>query len=241
TDGQGYFHSARTVDGQTVYGSDTTDGGWISDDGKTAIDKDGKVQHGITDPNTHNFLPDGTTHTLPDGTVLYGFTVGGDFYSDDGTIIVLANGTVLHGKTDTSTGIFTPTDGNGVYLILKSGIVHGRTDPIDNSIITDGGQRYMTPGSYKVDLQALANSIVVIQRQRDRISDTFDQINTRMSGLDAYWKGPAAETFDPVRTWYTQASSDLLGILDEIITRMTKSHDNYQDAESKNAANVTSA
>jgi uncharacterized protein YukE len=241
TDGQGYFHSVRTVDGQTVYGFDTTDGGWVSDDGKIAIGKDGKVEHGITDPNTHNFLPNGTTHTLPDGTVLYGYTVGGDFYSEDGTTIVLANGTVLHGTTDTNTGIFTPNNGNGVYLILKTGIVHGKRDASDNSVVTDGGQRYMSPGSWGIDLQALLNAIAAVQRERNTISDTLDQIDTKLSDLDRYWKGPAADTFEPVAKWYTEVKSDLLGILDDIITRMTKSHDNYQNAESGNAANVTAA
>ncbi|MCO6000187.1 hypothetical protein, partial [Actinoallomurus rhizosphaericola] len=71
TDGQGYFHSGRTVDGQTVYGSDTDDGGWVSDDGKTAIGADGKVEHGITDPNTHQFLANGEVRTV-DGHQVYG-------------------------------------------------------------------------------------------------------------------------------------------------------------------------
>ncbi|MCO5974950.1 hypothetical protein, partial [Actinoallomurus soli] len=125
TDGQGYFHSARTVDGQTVYGSDTTDGGWISDDGKTAFDKDGKMVHGITDPNTHNFLPNGATHTMPDGSVVYGVNSDGNFYSEDGKLLIKADGTVEHGYTD----------GQGYFHSART--VDGQT--VYGSDTTDGG------------------------------------------------------------------------------------------------------
>jgi uncharacterized protein YukE len=241
TDAQGYFHSARTVDGQTVYGFDTDDGGWISDDGKIAIDKGGKIEHGVTDPKTHQFLPNGTTHTLPDGTVLYGFNAGGDFYSADGTTIVLANGTVLHGTTDKNTGFFTPDNGNGVYVITDDGIAHGKRDPSDGAIVTDDGHRYMTSGSWAIDLKALSDAILAVQRERDNISTSLDAISKDMTGLSDHWQGPAYDSFVPVQTWYTSVTKDLMGILDDMIARMQKSYANYSQAENTNASNVTPA
>ncbi|MEV5753964.1 WXG100 family type VII secretion target [Actinoallomurus sp. NPDC052308] len=239
-DDRGQFHSQRTVDGQVLYGTDTTDGGWISDDGKIALDKDGNVEHGISTPDGQ-FVAGGTTHTLPDGTTLYGLQMGGDFYSADGSTIALSDGTVLHGSTDTSTGIFTPNNGDGVYVVSDDGIVHGNYDPKDGSIALSDGSRYMTPQAWRVDLPELLNAIATIKREKDNISTTLDLIDSKIrpEKLSAFWRGPAKNTFDPVRDWYKDASSDLMDILDEMIDRMQKSYDNYYQAESQNLQNMT--
>ncbi|HXA57679.1 MAG TPA: hypothetical protein VNW94_00810 [Streptosporangiaceae bacterium] len=239
TDGQGYFHSQRTVDGQVLYGRDTTDGGWISDDGTVAIDKSGKVEHGVSTPDG-KFLPGGTTHTLPDGTVLYGSNTGGDFYSWDGTTIVLSNGTVLHGSTDQNTGIFTPDGGPGVDLITNNGILQGTYNP-DGSIAFSDGTTYMTPQAWRIDLPALLDAIRAVERERDKITTTLDQIGAeiRPEHLETIWRGPSRDSFDPVREWYTDATNGLMSILDEIIVRMSRSYYNYLQAESANLQNMT--
>jgi uncharacterized protein YukE len=106
---------------------------------------------------------------------------------------------------------------------------------------TGGGGQARGDTEFMVALQALLNAIATVQRERDNISKTLEQIETKMSHLAFYWKGPAYDSFDPIETWYTSATFDLMGLLDEIIARMQKVYDNYHRAESVNAANVTPA
>lgn len=94
-------------------------------------------------------------------------------------------------------------------------------------------------GGFGIDLKALSDAIATVQRERDGIAETLDKIEYRAFQVAYYWQGPANETFDPVVSWYKKAAWDLLAILDEIILRLKKSYDNYRNAESQNAANMT--
>ena len=118
----GSFLSARTVDGTVMYGSDTTDGGWISQAGpggqSVAIDANGVVSHGITDPGTQQFLPNGSIKLI-NGQQMYGVSTGSDggWLSESGTVFVGADGTVWSGKLDDSTNEFVvQKDVNGVWM-----------------------------------------------------------------------------------------------------------------------------
>lgn len=102
-----------------------------------------------------------------------------------------------------------------------------------------GGGQTQGGSDFGVDLQALSDAIATVQREKDNISGTLDQIDIRIRNLSAYWAGPAYDSVDPVTTWYDNARYDLMGILEEIIARMKKSYDNYHQAESQNAENVT--
>ncbi|GLY92652.1 WXG100 family type VII secretion target [Actinoallomurus iriomotensis] len=104
---------------------------------------------------------------------------------------------------------------------------------------TGGGGQAGGDTEFGIALQALMNAIATVQRERGNISKTLEQIETKMSHLTFYWKGPAHDSFDPIETWYTNATVDLMGLLDEIIARMQKVYNNYHQAESVNAANVT--
>jgi WXG100 family type VII secretion target len=112
---------------------------------------------------------------------------------------------------------------------------------IKEGIVADSGGGGQTQGGsdFGVDLQALSDAIATVQREKDNISGTLDQIDIRIRNLSAYWAGPAYDSVDPVTTWYDNARYDLMGILEEIIARMKKSYDNYHQAESQNAENVT--
>lgn len=94
-------------------------------------------------------------------------------------------------------------------------------------------------GDFGINLQALSDAIATVKRERDGISSTLDQIDTRISNVSAYWSGPAYDSIDPIVKWYNNARYDLMGILDDIVTRMQKSYDNYHKAENQNALNVT--
>ncbi|GAA0370629.1 WXG100 family type VII secretion target [Actinoallomurus spadix] len=106
---------------------------------------------------------------------------------------------------------------------------------------TGGGGQTAGDTEFGIALQALSDAIATVQREHDGISKTLEQIKSKMSDLNLYWKGPAYDSLDPVETWYANATSQMMGLLQEIIDRMQKSYDNYHQAESVNAANVTPA
>jgi WXG100 family type VII secretion target len=105
--------------------------------------------------------------------------------------------------------------------------------------VADAGGGQGQGSDFGINLQALSDAIATVKRERDNISGTLDQIDTRIRNVSAYWSGPAYDSFDPVAKWYNSARIDLMDILDEIVTRMQKSYDNYHKAESQNAQNMT--
>ncbi|MFF3561803.1 WXG100 family type VII secretion target [Streptomyces sp. NPDC002574] len=137
----------RTVDGQDLLGSDTQDGGWISQDGTVYVSGDGTVEHGLTAPDGA-FLADGEVLQV-DGQSVYGTRLGdGSFLSADGSTLVSADGVVEHGQTtsdgqfltertvdgrtlwgsDTQDGGWLSQDGT-VYVSSDGGVEHGLTAP----------------------------------------------------------------------------------------------------------------
>ena len=104
---------------------------------------------------------------------------------------------------------------------------------------TGGGGQAQGDSDFGVNLQALSDAIATVQREKGNISGTLEQIDIRIRNLSAYWAGPAYDSVDPVTTWYDNARYDLMNILDEIITRLQKSYNNYHQAEFQNVENMT--
>ena len=105
--------------------------------------------------------------------------------------------------------------------------------------MADSGGQAPEGGDFGIDLRALSDAIATVRREKDNIAGTLDQIDVRIRNLSAYWAGPAYDSFEPVARWYDNARYDLMGILEEIILRMQKSYNNYHQAESQNAENMT--
>ncbi|MER5517491.1 hypothetical protein ABT079_22610, partial [Streptomyces sp. NPDC002763] len=137
----------RTVDGEHLLGSDTQDGGWISQDGTVYVSGDGAVEHGLTAPDGA-FLANGEVRTI-DGAQVYGTRLDdGSFLSEDGTTMVTAGGAVEHGQStsdgqfvtertvdgqdlwgsDTQDGGWISQDGT-VYVSGDGAVEHGLTAP----------------------------------------------------------------------------------------------------------------
>ncbi|MFK0156994.1 hypothetical protein ACIQVK_33665, partial [Streptomyces sp. NPDC090493] len=148
----------RTVDGQHLLGSDTQDGGWISQDGTVYVSGDGTVEHGLTAPDG-SFLANGEVRQI-DGDSVYGTRLDdGSFLSEDGKTMVTAGGVVEHGQTtadgqfvteravdgqdlwgsDTQDGGWISQDGT-VYVSSDGTVEHGLTAP-DGSFLANGEVR----------------------------------------------------------------------------------------------------
>jgi WXG100 family type VII secretion target len=92
---------------------------------------------------------------------------------------------------------------------------------------------------FKVDLQQFHDAIGQVGGNRGTIEDCFNQITTQFNSLQANWQGPAAESYDNLRTTLQSAIAAMLEVLSEIISRMQTTYDNYNSAESSNARNLT--
>jgi WXG100 family type VII secretion target len=234
----GHFLVQKAVGGRVLWGSDTQDGGFISEDGKTYVDSSGKVEHGISTPDGQ-FIPNGTTHIMPDGSTAYGTMAGKDFFSADGHTIVLDNGTILHGNDDWATGIFTTNSGDA-YFVGQNGVTHGHFRPADGALVLDGdGGVVMTPGSWKVDLAQIADALALINNKSDSISKHQDTIMWQCQSVKNSWRSPAGDTFASASDKVQTALSDLCELVDNVAERMQQSYDNYRNSERANVKNVS--
>ena len=155
----GSFLASATVDGRQVWGNYGSDGSFLSQDGTMYVPAGGKAEYGITDPVTHQFLPNGVTRVI-DGKTVYGTMLdNGGFLSEDGTILQLPNGFVEHGKTQDGSflasvavdgkqvwgnygddGSFLSQDGT-VYIPAGKNPERGITDPVTHAFLPNGATR----------------------------------------------------------------------------------------------------
>ncbi|MGW1726759.1 WXG100 family type VII secretion target [Streptomyces sp. NPDC002306] len=152
-----------TVGGQTLLGTATTDGGWMSQDGTVYVAGDGEVAYGLTMPDG-SFLPNGEVRTV-NGQQTYGSVLSdGTWLSADGTVEVSPDGTVRTGQTtedgvfltartvdgqsllgtDTSDGGWISQDGT-VYVSADGEVEHGLSTP-DGSFLKDGVTKTLPNG-----------------------------------------------------------------------------------------------
>ncbi|MFF7475119.1 hypothetical protein, partial [Streptomyces sp. NPDC008092] len=158
TTSHGQDLTERTVDGRHLLGSETQDGGWISQDGTVYVAGDGTVEHGLTSPDGA-FLANGEVRQI-DGDSVYGTRLDdGSFLSEDGKTMVTADGVVEHGRTspdgqfltehtvdgqavwgsDTQDGGWISEDGS-TYVSSDGEVEHGLTAP-DGSFLANGEVR----------------------------------------------------------------------------------------------------
>jgi hypothetical protein len=252
SDGTSTIIATLTVDGQTYQGSFDSKWNFFSSDGKTEITGYGTAQvqvlTGVTDPSTDQFIVGGTTKTLADGTVLYGFAVGSNgFITYDGTEIVWGD-LVLTGTYDKTTGIFTTTNGDYIF-VGQDGLQIAVYRQSDEAYVLWDGSVVMTPQSWKVDLQQLLDCKALLQSRANSISDEYAKIVEYLTLLEidgglgkvaGWWFSPAADTFPDVRTQMYNALSLVGEVLTDTITQIQQSHDNYVLQEEANLQNVGS-
>jgi WXG100 family type VII secretion target len=228
------------IDGQTVWGSDTQDGGWISEDGNTYIDPKGAVQHGISAPDG-TFIENGTTRTLPDGTTGYGTELkGGAFATYDGDTLVLPDGTELHGSLDTDTGIFTTSGGDTYFVSSDTGVTHGQFRNADGAFVLDGDNGVvMTPGAWRVDLKTMKEVITTITGRIKVISEAQETLGQQRGFVESAWTSPAGDTFSDVSDQVDQAMAHMGSVLENLVAKLQQTYDNYMETEAQAVKNLT--
>lgn len=92
---------------------------------------------------------------------------------------------------------------------------------------------------FKVDLQQLQDAIGRISQDRDGISEDFANITAKFDALQGGWQGPAADSYEDLRTTLQNATSQLLDLLSDTISRMQTTYDGYENAETTNSNNLS--
>jgi uncharacterized protein YukE len=97
---------------------------------------------------------------------------------------------------------------------------------------------YLTPGDFSVDLDQFAAAISTVQTEADNIGVYTSQITGVMQDAQSAWVSPAGQTFAVVAQACNTQMASLNGLLSDMIQRMQTTHQNYQDAEETNTANM---
>jgi WXG100 family type VII secretion target len=93
-------------------------------------------------------------------------------------------------------------------------------------------------GGFQVDLGELANAINRVSAQRDTMQGGIQGLNTTLSNIEDAWRGPAGSSFTGLVNHFNSVSSDLMSLLDEAISRMHATHQNYASAVTANTQNL---
>jgi uncharacterized protein YukE len=110
------------------------------------------------------------------------------------------------------------------------------------------GQITIDPQTFKVDLGDLASSIALVQSRAGSMEDEYRKITQQFQNLSvagtgmtaSAWSSPAGDTFVPVEAQLRNAMSTLQQLLNEIVSRMQQSYNNYVQTEEVNIQNLTS-
>jgi WXG100 family type VII secretion target len=92
---------------------------------------------------------------------------------------------------------------------------------------------------FQVDLQQFTDAIGTVTADRNTIADDFGQIKSALNNLGSSWQSPAGGTYDTLQTSLTSATQQMISVLDDIISRMNTTYQNYDNAENSNAQNLT--
>lgn len=97
----------------------------------------------------------------------------------------------------------------------------------------------LTLTQFTVDLGDFEDAIAKIQGAATAIEDDVTQINQKCATLALEWAGPAGTTFGALAVNTQTAMGKMTGLLDEMLSRMRLSAQNYREIEQANTKNVS--
>ena len=133
--------STRVIDGQTVYGTVSDNGDFISEDHTLLQQPNGFVEHGYIDSN-NDFIAQLTV----DGKQVSGnYGDDGSFMSLDGTIYVPPGGAPEYGVTDPGSKSFLP--GGTTYTLPNGTVLYGYKEPDGSFWSYNGSEIVLSNGT----------------------------------------------------------------------------------------------
>jgi YD repeat-containing protein len=110
-------------------------------------------------------------------------------------------------------------------------------NPVYAEYVDDNGN--VVRVNYSVEIPLLLETANTTRNERNGISDLLGDLKTQLDLAETYWVSPAGTTFAAYRSVVQTAGDNLLGVLDEAITKLETTHRNYVGAETENANNLT--
>ncbi|MFI5935016.1 hypothetical protein, partial [Actinoplanes sp. NPDC051494] len=214
-------------------------GGWTFD----KFDGQGRPLHGSEDgkPNAVDihYNDDGSSvWTYKDGSIVTRNPAGD-------VVLMQADGWIYDAFDPQGRPTHGTKDGKSVTISYGAdGLTTLMTDP-KNGVVTDAngkpvavivdGKRY----EYSVQIPLLGESIGSLRKQRDSIDSSLLAMSNYLLSITDSWNSPAGDRYELLTTDLKKLTTDTKGLLNDSITAMQKSYDNYVGAETANLKNVT--
>jgi len=93
-------------------------------------------------------------------------------------------------------------------------------------------------GSFMVDLAALSDAIGQVSGERDTMAGGITSLRSIFSQIEDSWQSPAASTFVSATENFNAVTDNLMGLLDDAISRMRTAYQNYSSTEATNTQNL---
>ncbi|MFC8297382.1 hypothetical protein [Micromonospora orduensis] len=213
--------------------------GWTFD----TFDGQGRPTHGNEDGKNNSvdikYSDDGSSvWTYRDGTVV-------NRNSNGDVVLMQADGWIYDAFDDRGRPLHGSKDGKTVTISYGAdGLTTIMNDP-KNGVITDGngnpvavvvdGKRY----EYAVQIPLLGESISSVRKQRDSIDGNLKAMATHLQSICESWNSPAGDRYEALTVDLKKLTTDTQSLLDDALTAMQKSYDNYVGAEGANLKSMT--
>jgi WXG100 family type VII secretion target len=92
---------------------------------------------------------------------------------------------------------------------------------------------------FKADLDQFNAAITQVSQAQDGIVESFRQLRNELANVESTWLSPAGTTYSDAQQVLNSSISQMLDVLDQMVSRMKVTLQNYQQAEQANTQNLT--
>jgi len=98
----------------------------------------------------------------------------------------------------------------------------------------------LTSTQFQVDLGQLSDAITTVRGLTASVSDEVSVMQSRLQTIASLWRTPSTASYEEIEAWFDTASTDLVNLLEEIVSRLQQAYDTYVTTEQTNVSNESS-
>ena len=98
----------------------------------------------------------------------------------------------------------------------------------------------LTSTQFQVDLGQLSDAITTVRGLTASVSDEVSVMQSRLQTIASLWRTPSTASYEEIEAWFDTASTDLVNLLEEIVSRLQQAYDTYGTTEQTNVSNESS-
>jgi WXG100 family type VII secretion target len=95
----------------------------------------------------------------------------------------------------------------------------------------------ITRDEFRVDLEHFRAAIATVRNDSNSVYSHSYMLKQAFREVQSHWDGPAGNTFDNLKPAFDHVLDEINALLEDILTRMQQTYDNYVAAEEDNANN----